>query len=153
MLFDVGLGYPATLRTGTLRTLPKYRSSPFLDCSFPPQERRGQSARVARAAPRPVGFYPVPFEVLYDETGEQRQGTQRRLSDIEARELATHSQARLWTWFLVWPALIGTGGSLLLCEASRMPAKLDGLAPFLSQGFTSNVNGGETADLKTPACR
>jgi len=84
-----------------------------------PDERRGQFANVATAAPRPDTFHPVPFEVVHEATGEQRKGTQRTLSDDEARELATHAQARLWSWWLVWPAIIGTGWIVAAMRGQR----------------------------------
>jgi hypothetical protein len=84
-----------------------------------PNERRGQVANVAAAAPWPASFHPVPFEVRHEETGEQRKGMQRRLSEDEGRELATHAQARLWSWWLVWPAIIGTGWIVAAMRGQR----------------------------------
>lgn len=74
-----------------------------------PHERRGHFANVARAAARPDCFVPVPFDVVHEETGEQRKGARRRLSEDEAAELASHAQVRLWSWFLLWPGIIGAG--------------------------------------------
>jgi len=100
-----------------------------------PQERRGQSANVTTAAPRPESFYPVPFEVVHDETGEQRQGMQRRLSDDEARELATHVQARLWSWWLVWPGVIGTGWIVAALRGERPALGALGIVGFVWISF------------------
>ena len=74
-----------------------------------PEERRGQPVEVTTAAPRPESFHAVPVELVHAETGEKRQFLQRRLSDDEARELVAHAEEPLWSWWLVWPAIIGTG--------------------------------------------
>ena len=77
----------------------------------------------------------MPFEVLHDRTGEQRHGTQRNLSDAEAQELATHSQAQLWTWYLVWPALIGTGWIVAALRGERPALGALGVVGFLWIAF------------------
>ena len=71
------------------------------------------------AAPRPPGFSTTSFEVVHDETGEHRQGMQRKLSDAEAREIATHAQGPLWSWALLWPAIIGTGWIVTALRGER----------------------------------
>lgn len=97
------------LAGGSVWTFADVSVLPISRVFVAPQERRGRSAKVAAAAPRPESYYPVPFEVVHGLTGEMRRAMQRRLSEEEARELTTHAQAGWWTWWLLPPAVLWTG--------------------------------------------
>jgi len=56
---------------------------------------------------------------------------QRRLSDAEAGELTTHSQARLWSWVLLWPAIIGTGWIVTALRGERPALGALGVVGFV----------------------
>ena len=48
-------------------------------------------------------------ELAWVGARRRREGTRRRLSSDELRELETHVNARLWSWWLAWPLAIATG--------------------------------------------